>query len=87
MIDDDDEECGAVGGIRIGRGNRSTRGNPAPVPIYPLQIKSTNFTVLKLVYYEHLLPVSIQLDHHQAVFMKCTIRVELFLMWDPYYGH
>jgi hypothetical protein len=34
MIDD---ECGAVGGI-IGRGNRSTRRKPAPVPLCPLQI-------------------------------------------------
>jgi hypothetical protein len=29
MIDDD--ECGAVGGMRIGRGNRSTRRKPVPV--------------------------------------------------------
>jgi hypothetical protein len=36
MIDDD--ECGAVGGMRIGEGNRSTRGKPAPVPLYPPQI-------------------------------------------------
>jgi hypothetical protein len=27
---DDDDECGAVGGMRIGRGNRSTRRKPAP---------------------------------------------------------
>jgi hypothetical protein len=33
MIDDDDE-CGAVGGIRIGRGNRITRRKPTPVPIF-----------------------------------------------------
>jgi hypothetical protein len=33
MIDDD--ECVAVGGMRIGRGNRSTRRKPAPVPISP----------------------------------------------------
>jgi hypothetical protein len=32
MIDDD---YGAVGGIRIGRGNRSTRRKPAPVPLCP----------------------------------------------------
>jgi hypothetical protein len=31
MIDDDDE-CGAVGGMRIGR------GKPAPVPLRPPQI-------------------------------------------------
>jgi hypothetical protein len=32
------DECGAVGGMRIGRGNRSTRRNPVPVPLCPPQI-------------------------------------------------
>jgi hypothetical protein len=36
MIDDGD--CGAIGKIKIGRGNRSTRRKPAPVPIRPPQI-------------------------------------------------
>jgi hypothetical protein len=31
MIDDD--ECGAVGKMKIGRGNGSTRRKPAPMPI------------------------------------------------------
>jgi hypothetical protein len=31
-------ECGAVGGMRIGRGNRSTRRKPAPVTLCPPQI-------------------------------------------------
>jgi hypothetical protein len=35
MIDDD---YGAVGGMRIGKGNRSTRRKPAPVPFCPPQI-------------------------------------------------
>jgi hypothetical protein len=35
MIDD---ECGAVGGMRIGRGNRSTGRKPAPAPLCPPQI-------------------------------------------------
>jgi hypothetical protein len=35
MIDDD---YGAVDGMRIGRGNRSTRRKPAPVPLCPPQI-------------------------------------------------
>jgi hypothetical protein len=35
MIDDD---YGAVGGMRIGRGNRSTRRKPAPMPLCPPQI-------------------------------------------------
>jgi hypothetical protein len=33
----DDDECGAVGGM-IGKGNRSTRRTPAPVPVRPPQI-------------------------------------------------
>jgi hypothetical protein len=36
MFDDDD--YGAVGGMRIRRGNRSTRRKPAPVPLCPPQI-------------------------------------------------
>jgi hypothetical protein len=35
MIDDD---YGAAGGMRIGRGNRSTQRKPAPVPLCPPQI-------------------------------------------------
>jgi hypothetical protein len=34
----DDEDYGAVGGMRIGKGNRSTRRKPAPVPLCPPQI-------------------------------------------------
>jgi hypothetical protein len=36
MIDEGD--CGAIGGMKIGRGNRSTRRKPAPAPLCPLQI-------------------------------------------------
>jgi hypothetical protein len=36
MIDDDD--CGAVGGMKIGRGSRSTRRKPAPPSLCPPQI-------------------------------------------------
>jgi hypothetical protein len=35
MMDDD---YGGVGGMRIDRGNRSTRRKPAPVPLCPPQI-------------------------------------------------
>jgi hypothetical protein len=34
----DDGDCGAVGGMKIGRGNRSTRREPAPAPLCPPQI-------------------------------------------------
>jgi hypothetical protein len=36
MIDDGD--CGAIGGMKIGRGNRSTRRKPAPAPLCQPQI-------------------------------------------------
>jgi hypothetical protein len=36
MIDDGD--CGAFGGMKYGRGNRSTRRKPAPAPLCPPQI-------------------------------------------------
>jgi hypothetical protein len=34
----DDYDCGAIDGMRICRGNRSTRIKPAPVPLCPPQI-------------------------------------------------
>jgi hypothetical protein len=34
----------------------------------------TNITLSIFIYYVHLLHVSIQLDHHQKIFMKCTAR-------------
>jgi hypothetical protein len=36
MIDDGD--CGAVGGMKIGKGNLSTRRIPVPAPLCPPQI-------------------------------------------------
>jgi hypothetical protein len=33
-----DDECAVVGGMRIGKGNRSTRRKPAPVSLWPPQI-------------------------------------------------
>jgi hypothetical protein len=36
MIDDGD--CGEIGGMKIGSGNRSTRRKPAPAPLCPPQI-------------------------------------------------
>jgi hypothetical protein len=35
MIDEGD--CGAIGGMKIGRGNRSTQRKPAPAPLCPPQ--------------------------------------------------
>jgi hypothetical protein len=37
MVDDDDER-GAVDGMRISKGNRSTRRKSAPMPLCPPQI-------------------------------------------------
>jgi hypothetical protein len=33
-----DGDCGAISGMKIGRGNRSTRRKPAPVTLFPPQI-------------------------------------------------
>jgi hypothetical protein len=33
-----DGDCGEIGRMRIGRGNRSTRRTPAPAPLCPPQI-------------------------------------------------
>jgi hypothetical protein len=33
-----DGDCGEIGGMKIGRGNRSTRRKPAPAPLCPSQI-------------------------------------------------
>jgi hypothetical protein len=35
---DDDDDCGAISGMRNGRGNRITRRKPTPVPLRPPQI-------------------------------------------------
>jgi hypothetical protein len=35
---DDDGDCGAIDGMRTGRGNRSTERKPAPVALGPPQI-------------------------------------------------
>jgi hypothetical protein len=34
----DDGDCGAIGGMKVCRENRSTGRNPAPVPLFELQI-------------------------------------------------
>jgi hypothetical protein len=33
-----DGNCGEIGGMKIGRGNRSTRRKPVPAPLCPPQI-------------------------------------------------
>jgi hypothetical protein len=33
-----DGDCGEIGGMKIGRGNRSARRKPAPAPLCPPQI-------------------------------------------------
>jgi hypothetical protein len=33
-----DGDCGKIGGMKIARGNRSTRRKPAPAPLCPPQI-------------------------------------------------
>jgi hypothetical protein len=42
MVDEGD--CGAIGGMKIGRGNRSTRRKPAPAPLCPPQFTVDSVT-------------------------------------------
>jgi hypothetical protein len=44
MIDDDDDDCGEIGGMRIGRGNPSTLRESASMPLFPPQIPHYKFT-------------------------------------------
>jgi hypothetical protein len=34
----DDGDCGEIGGMKMGRGNQSTRRKPAPAPLCPPEI-------------------------------------------------
>jgi hypothetical protein len=47
MIDEGD--CGAIGGTKIGRGNRSTQRKPAPAPLCPPQIPHDHFIYLIVI--------------------------------------
>jgi hypothetical protein len=38
LYNEDDGDCGEIGGMKIGRGNRNTRTKPAPAPLCPPQI-------------------------------------------------
>jgi hypothetical protein len=38
MVDDDNDDCRAIGGMRIVRGDRNTQRKLAPVPLCPLLI-------------------------------------------------
>jgi hypothetical protein len=40
----DEDDYGAIRGMKIGRGNRSTRRKPAPAPHYPPQIPHDQIT-------------------------------------------
>jgi hypothetical protein len=49
-----DGDCGETGGMKIDRGNRSTRRKPAPAPLCPPQIPHDYF-----YYYYYLVCVAI----------------------------
>jgi hypothetical protein len=80
----DDDECGAVGGMRIGRGNRTTRRKPAPVPLCPPQIPhdltcartraaavgSRRLTAWAMAQPKPLDPKSLEFNPHQHTLFK-----------------
>jgi hypothetical protein len=67
-----DGECGAVGGMRIGRENRSSQRQPAPVSLCPPQIPHD------LTWLEHGSPWWEAKLSHTSV----GIYFETFVDWD-----
>jgi hypothetical protein len=74
MIDEDD--CGATGGIKIGRGNRSTRRKPALAPLRPPQIPHDQ-TRARTLGRRGGKPVTNRLSYGAA--FRYTLRIELVL--------
>jgi hypothetical protein len=56
-----DDECGAVGGMRIGRGNRSTRIKPAPVPLCPPVYTLQYYTPTKAYVFQPVSSIQVSL--------------------------
>jgi hypothetical protein len=73
MIDEDD--CGAIGGMKIGRGNRSTRGKPAPAPLCPQQIpRDQMLNWLINVYTIYTGPLSVQAQYSRLCPISSSFR-------------
>jgi type IV secretory pathway VirB6-like protein len=74
-----DDECGTVGGMRIGRGNRSTRRKPAPVPLCPplILIYLTNINLFNLI----LIYLILILIYSIAVVIVFVIVVIVFALY------
>jgi hypothetical protein len=76
MIDNGD--CGETGGMNIGRGNRSTRRKPTPVPLCPLRIMfCLNFHITTFL---HLLP---KVNDSNLQSLTC-ITALLIKHWENY---
>jgi hypothetical protein len=65
-------DCGAIGGMKIGRGNRSTRRKPAPAPLCPPQIPLDqtrdrtlilSWFYIRSVYYSHRISLNKHYKH------------------------
>jgi hypothetical protein len=68
-----DDECGAIGGMKIGRRNRNTRRKPVPVPLCPPQIPhdvtwalAGPIIIITIVISDHHCSVR-QMKHHRLV--------------------
>jgi hypothetical protein len=73
MIDDDD--YGAVGGMRIDRGNRSTRRKPAPVPLI-----CTNYERCATVINQHHLLFKTWLNGNGTTPLTMNGRISIVLL-------
>jgi hypothetical protein len=85
MIDDGD--CGAIGGIKIGGGNRSTRSKPAPASLCPPQIphdQTQARTRAVAVGSQRLTVLRAMVRSHMTAFSYCLFRSFLFgVLFNP----
>jgi hypothetical protein len=72
MIDEDD--CGAIGGMKIGRGNRSTRRKPAPAPLCPPQIPHDKHGD-RFTFYSWLTKCVLNTEHQRRSFIIIIIII------------
>jgi hypothetical protein len=66
-----DSDCGEIGGMKIGRGNRSTRRKPAPTPLGPPQIPHA----FKECYYNSVLKLSVFFQYKKAKSMQKQLNL------------
>jgi hypothetical protein len=61
-------DCGAIGGMKIGRGNLSTRRKPAPAPLCPPQIPLDNTRAAAVESQRPICQLYMYIDIHRSTY-------------------